>query len=223
MTDRLLLIGFSSLPYHCPHQVLLPSSPPPSSVSSLQSAFIGPSGSVSSRLPRRFGSIKAVQAVDRSERPKWWERNAPPNTIDVNSTEDFLNVLCEAEDKLVVVEFYGTWCASCRAIFPRLCKTVGQHSDLLFVKVDFDENKAMCRRLNVKVVPYFHFYRGADGLLDAFSCSLPKFKKIKEAIATHLTARCSMGPPAGVGDLNLLETSNPNEDDANPVESHSSE
>jgi len=130
-----------------------------------------------------------------------------------------LNALCEAGDKLVLVEFYGTWCASCRAIFPRLCKTVGQqHSDLLFVKVDFDANKPMCRRLNVKVLPYFHFYRGADGLLDAFSCSLPKFKKIKEAIATHLTARCSIGPPAGVGNLDLLlRESNPDDDDTNPA------
>ncbi|KMZ56451.1 putative Thioredoxin [Zostera marina] len=216
MTNRLLVVGFSSLLKHSPQQLLFPSSPSPFSFSSLQSVFSGPSGSVSHRLPRRFRSIKAV---DRSDRPKWWERNAPANTIDVRSTEEFLNALCEAGDKLVLVEFYGTWCASCRAIFPRLCKTVGQqHSDLLFVKVDFDANKPMCRRLNVKVLPYFHFYRGADGLLDAFSCSLPKFKKIKEAIATHLTARCSIGPPAGVGNLDLLlRESNPDDDDTNPA------
>lgn len=32
----------------------------------------------------------------------------------------------------------------------------------------------MCKNLNVKVLPYFHFYRGADGQLESFSCSLAK-------------------------------------------------
>lgn len=49
-----------------------------------------------------------------------------------------------------------------------------KHPEILFIKVNFDENKSLCKSLNVKVLPYFHFYRGADGLLDSFSCSLAK-------------------------------------------------
>lgn len=30
-----------------------------------------------------------------------------------------------------------------------------------------------------------------------------QFQKIKDAIETHNTARCSIGPPVGVGDINL--------------------
>lgn len=40
--------------------------------------------------------------------------------IDIHSTQDFLHALSEAGDKLVIVEFYGTWCASCRALFPKV-------------------------------------------------------------------------------------------------------
>lgn len=76
-----------------------------------------------------------------------------------------------------------------------------ENPDILILKVNFDENKPMCKRLNVKVLPYFHFYRGADGQLEAFSCSLAKFQKLKDAIAIHNTARCSIGPPVGVGDV----------------------
>lgn len=134
----------------------------------------------------------------------------------------------------------------------------------------------MCKRLNVRVLPYFHFYRGADGQLEAFSCSLAKvsylvnfccrfflvtmkngtdivnpcqqemwtmpgaptkyrlqfvsftpflvyfwtehlysqFQKIKDAIATHNTDRCSIGPPVGVGDL--LDTPSPQETPSEP-------
>lgn len=73
----------------------------------------------------------------------------------------------------------------------------------MFLKVNFDANKSMCKALNVKVLPYFHFYRGADGQLESFSCSLAKFQKIKDAIQLHNTDRCSIGPPIGVGDVSL--------------------
>ncbi|KAL2229084.1 thioredoxin-like 2, chloroplastic isoform X2 [Sesamum indicum] len=144
-----------------------------------------------------------------SEQPKWWERNAGPNMIDIHSTQEFLNALSEAKDRLVIVEFYGTWCASCRALFPKLCRTAEEHPEILFLKVNFDENKPMSKNLNVKVLPYFHFYRGADGLLESFSCSLAKFQKIKDAIELHNSDRCSLGPPKGVGDLNLDNPSPP--------------
>lgn len=60
----------------------------------------------------------------------------------------------------------------------QLCKTAQEHPEILFLKVNFDENKPMCKNLNVKVLPYFHFYRGADGQLESFSCSLVKVSKL---------------------------------------------
>ena len=63
-----------------------------------------------------------VQAVvaEAPDQPKWWERNAGPNMIDIHSSEEFLSALSAAGERLVVVEFYGTWCASCRALFPKV-------------------------------------------------------------------------------------------------------
>lgn len=58
----------------------------------------------------------------------------------------------------------------------QLCQLAAEHPDIEFLKVNFDENKAMCKSLNVKVLPFFHFYRGADGRLDSFSCSLSKVR-----------------------------------------------
>lgn len=47
----------------------------------------------------------------------------------------------------------------------------------------------MCKSMNVKVLPYFHFYRGADGQLESFSCSLAKvgktYFKFPYYICTH--------------------------------------
>ena len=41
-----------------------------------------------------------------------------------------------------------------------------------------------------------------------------QFQKIKEAIEAHNTARCSIGPPKGVGDLNLETLSAPKDTQA---------
>ncbi|CAN6457140.1 unnamed protein product [Victoria cruziana] len=148
--------------------------------------------------------VKAHDSVTEGDAQKWWEKNAGPNMVDIHSAQEFLDALRDAGDKLVIVEFYGTWCGSCRALFPKLCKTAEEHPEILFLKVNFDENKPMCKRLNVRVLPYFHFYRGADGQLESFSCSLAKFQKIKDCIAMHNTARCSIGQPKGISAMDLL-------------------
>lgn len=57
--------------------------------------------------------------IAETNQPKWWEKNAP-NMIDIHSTQEFLGALSQAGDRLVIVEFYGTWCASCRALFPKV-------------------------------------------------------------------------------------------------------
>ncbi|CAF2071895.1 unnamed protein product, partial [Brassica napus] len=130
-------------------------------------------------------SIKVQALAAETEQPKWWEKKAGPNMIDITSTEQFLNALKDAGDRLVIVDFYGTWCGSCRAMFPKLCKTAEEHPEILFLKINFDENKSLCKSLNVKVLPYFHLYRGSDGQVDSFSCSLAKFKKLRDAIERH--------------------------------------
>lgn len=146
---------------------------------------------------RRTVRVRAATETT-SDGVRWWEKDGGPNFRDVHSTQEFVDALSNAGDKLVVVEFYASWCGSCRALYPKLCKLAAEHPDVEFVKVNFEENKPMCKSLNIKVLPYFHFYRGTEGLLESFSCSLSKLSKIREAIALY---NPSSGPP--VGDVNL--------------------
>ena len=97
----------------------------------------------------------------------WWLKSTSSNDnmIDVNGTEEFLQALKEAGDRLVIVDFYARWCGACRGLFPKLCKIASQeeNKDILFVKVEFDDNKEMCRSMGVKILPFFHFYKGKEG------------------------------------------------------------
>ncbi|KAL6210023.1 hypothetical protein ACLB2K_020961 [Fragaria x ananassa] len=159
--------------------------------------------SVSYRPRKQFVHFKAQAAVDETDQPEWWERSVP-NMIDIRSVQEFVSALAEAGDRLVLVKFYAPWCRSCRALFPKLFKTAEDHPEILFLKVNFDENKKLCEIMKVKILPYFHFYSASEGQLESFACSLASFQKIKDAIQLHNTTRCSIGSdPKGVGDTKL--------------------
>ena len=97
----------------------------------------------------------------------WWLKSTSSNDnmIDVNGTEEFLQALKEAGDRLVIVDFYARWCGACRGLFPKLCKIASQeeNKDILFVKVEFDDNKEMCRSMGVKILPFFPLLQGQRG------------------------------------------------------------
>lgn len=43
--------------------------------------------------------------------------------------------------------------------------------DVEFLSVNYEEHKSMCYSLNVHVLPFFRFYRGAQGRVCSFSCT----------------------------------------------------
>ncbi len=84
--------------------------------------------------------------------------------------------------------------ARLRPLCTQLVQIISQRSDVQFLKVDFDANKQMCRTLGVKVLPFFHMYRGADGRVAEFSASLSKIQRLRDALDEHGGARCNLEP-----------------------------
>ncbi len=123
--------------------------------------------------------------VDTKSDP-WWTKNNASNMTEVHSMDELLQVLQANADKLVVVDFYARWCAACRALHPKLCKIAEENAhDVVVVKIEFDDNKDLCRGLGVRVLPYFQLYRGERGKVAAFSASISKVARIREGIAEH--------------------------------------
>lgn len=108
----------------------------------------------------------------------------------ITSVQEMVDAMADAGDKLVIVDFYAQWCAACRALFPKLCSLCEDNDDVVLLKIDWDQNKPIARPLGVKVLPFFMFYRGADGLLTSFSASVSKVQRLRDAIAEHNTERC---------------------------------
>ncbi|XP_030452961.2 thioredoxin-like 1-1, chloroplastic [Syzygium oleosum] len=135
---------------------------------------------------------------------RWWEKGVQPNMKEVKGAQDLVDSLLNAGDKLVIVDFFSPGCGGCKALHPKICQFAEMNPDVQFLQVNYEEHKSMCYSLNVHVLPFFRFYRGAHGRLCSFSCTNATIKKFKDALAKHTPERCSLGPTKGLEEKELL-------------------
>ncbi|KAI7731438.1 hypothetical protein M8C21_007808 [Ambrosia artemisiifolia] len=135
---------------------------------------------------------------------RWWEKGVQPNMKEITGAEDLVESLLNAGDKLVVVDFFSPGCGGCKALHPKLCQLAEMNPDVQFLQVNYEEHKSMCYSLHVHVLPFFRFYRGAEGRVCSFSCTNATIKKFKDALAKHKPDRCSLGPPKGLEEKELV-------------------
>lgn len=123
----------------------------------------------------------------------WWTKNETSNMVNVKSMQEFTDLLASAGDRLVIAEFYAPWCGACKGVYPKVAKIIKENPEIILAKLDFEVNKPLAKALNVRVLPFFIFYRGADGKVDQFSASLSKIAKFRDAVETYGAARCPLG------------------------------
>ncbi|KDP20278.1 hypothetical protein JCGZ_06864 [Jatropha curcas] len=149
-------------------------------------------------------SIKAQAGLRLKKSQTWWEKGLQPNMKEVTSAQDLVDTLLNAGDKLVIVDFFSPGCGGCKALHPKICQLAEMNPDVLFLNVNYEEHKSMCHSLNVHVLPFFRFYRGAQGRVCSFSCTNATIKKFKDALAKHTPDRCSLGPTKGLEEKELM-------------------
>ena len=129
----------------------------------------------------------------------WYTKPFGPNCLEVSSVQELVDVL--ATDRLVIVDFFAPWCGACRALYPKLAKLLQDYPDVLLVKVNFEANRALCKSLGIKVLPFFHLYHGAAGRVAAFSATSSKIARLRDALEAHSGAICSLEAPPGLAEF----------------------
>jgi thioredoxin len=77
-----------------------------------------------------------------------------------NLTEAQYNEIV-SKDKLVLVDFYATWCGPCKAMAPFLKELASENQqNMELVKIDVDKNADLASTLKVRGLPTLKLYKG---------------------------------------------------------------
>ncbi|XP_066591169.1 thioredoxin-2-like [Prorops nasuta] len=108
-------------------------------------------------------------------------------TKHIKDSEDLKNELKNAGDKLVVIDFFATWCGPCKMIAPKLeelAKTKDMEN-VVFLKVDVDECEDVAAEYNIASMPTFVFIKEGK-VLESFSGA--NYDKLLGVIHQHYAA-----------------------------------
>ncbi|CAI9736733.1 thioredoxin isoform X2 [Octopus vulgaris] len=80
----------------------------------------------------------------------------------IDSVEKFDQTLKENKDKLIIIDFFATWCGPCKMIAPKL--------------------KEVAEKVGIQAMPTFKFYKGGEEVEEIKGASE---LKIREALTKY--------------------------------------
>ena len=105
------------------------------------------------------------------------------DVVDVSDAE-FKTVVLDSLEP-VLVDFWATWCAPCRAIAPAVEELATQYKGKLKVaKVNIDANQDVPQQYGVRSIPTLLVFKGGK-VVDQIVGAVPK-SKLEEAIRKHV-------------------------------------
>merc|ERR1712122_386721 len=90
--------------------------------------------------------------------------------------------LKSAGDKLVVIDFFATWCGPCKVIAPQIETMSAEMPEVVFLKVDVDENEDAAQEYNISAMPTFIFIKKEAKVADMMGANADKLKAL---VAQH--------------------------------------
>ena len=80
----------------------------------------------------------------------------------VNDDLELRRLLRLHAERLVVVDWFATWCGPCRAIKPVYEQLSEENKHVVFIRADIEELPDASAQAGVEAVPCFHFIKGDE-------------------------------------------------------------
>jgi thioredoxin 1 len=98
--------------------------------------------------------------------------------IDAENFEDTVT-----ENDIVLVDFWADWCGPCKRFEPIYEKASEEHRDIVFAKLDTEENQMLTGQLGIEGIPTLMAFR--EGVLvfnQAGALPAPALKQVIDAV-----------------------------------------
>lgn len=82
-----------------------------------------------------------------------------------------------ASGKLVVVDFFATWCGPCVSIAPLFENLSKVETKVVFLKVDIDELSDVAEQCGITAMPTFQIYKNKVKVGEVVGASIDKVKQ----------------------------------------------
>jgi thioredoxin 1 len=66
------------------------------------------------------------------------------------------------DGKNILLDLHGLWCVPCKSLMPKLELLEEQYKNVVFVKIDVDENMELAQNLLIRSVPTVIIYKGEE-------------------------------------------------------------
>jgi thioredoxin len=76
----------------------------------------------------------------------------------VELTADNFKEVVENND-MIIIDFWASWCAPCRSFAPTFEAASEQHADIVFAKVNTEEQQELAGAFNIRSIPTLMVFR----------------------------------------------------------------
>jgi thioredoxin 1 len=80
--------------------------------------------------------------------------------IQIENKEHLEQIL--SENSAVVMDFYADWCGPCKQLSPILEQVSQDRKDVVFCKINVDENEDLARSYGVRSIPSLKYVKNGD-------------------------------------------------------------
>ncbi|OQV25630.1 Thioredoxin-like protein 1 [Hypsibius exemplaris] len=111
---------------------------------------------------------------------------------------DLATEFAQAGGKLIVVDFFATWCGPCRTVAPQFEQMSNRYSNAVFVKVDVDQMTETARQYGIRAMPTFLFFKNGQQVAQVQGANVPQ---IEANIKQYIDAEGASDNKDGMCDL----------------------